>query len=73
MAKFLVSAERAAKFIQSGQFAVHQAKSAACMVEIDPEKLQIYPVAPQFHEVIELYEHEYMPLDLQSRPNPKAP
>ena len=73
MNKIIVTAERAAEFVRVGQFAVHQAKSAACMVEIDPEKLQIYPVAPQFHEVIELYEHEYMPLDRQSGQNQKAP
>ena len=73
MAKIIVTPERAAKFIQVGHIAVHQAKSVGGMIEIDSEKLQICPVAPQFHEVIELYEHEYMPLDLQSRPNPKAP
>ena len=73
MTKLILDADRAAKFVQVGHIAVHQAKSVGCMVEIDTEKLQIYPVAPQFPEVIELYEQAYMPLDLQSGQNQKTP
>ena len=73
MTKRLLTAEQAAHHSYVTNVAAHQAKSAGCMVELDSDTLLVYPTAPQFYAVIELPEHEYMPLDLQSRQNPKAP
>ena len=73
MSIFIVPADEAAHYLHTGNIAVHQARSVGCMVAIDPDKLQIYPTASQFHGVIEILEHEYMPLDLQSGQSQKTP